>query len=202
MFERYDEPARRVLFFSRFEASQLGSRSIESEHLLLGLIRERNGLARPILGALPLLDIRKELEERAPSHEKLPESVEIPFSAETKRVLHFAAEEADQIGHRHIGPEHLLLGLLRDEVSVVGSLLAKHGLRLDAARQQVVVFVADPPSRAPSTASAEASERVNHVMGLVQELGMALSDDQEAAIRVALILEDLRGLKTLLDGQP
>ena len=89
MFERYTERARRVLFFARYEASQLGSISIETEHLLLGLIREGKGLTSRIFARshLSLENIRKEIEGRTVFREKVSTSVEIPFSAETKRVL-------------------------------------------------------------------------------------------------------------------
>ena len=112
MFERYTERARRVLFFARYEASQLGSISIETEHLLLGLIREGKGLTSRIFARshLSLENIRKEIEGRTVFREKVSTSVEIPFSAETKRVLQFAAEEADRLLHNYIGTEHLLLG--------------------------------------------------------------------------------------------
>ena len=112
MFERYTERARRVLFFARYEASQLGSISIETEHLLLGLIREGKGLTSRIFARshLSLESIRKEIEGRTVFREKVSTSVEIPFSAETKRVLQFAAEEADRLLHNYIGTEHLLLG--------------------------------------------------------------------------------------------
>ncbi len=85
MFERYTERARRVLFFARYEASQLGSISIETEHLLLGLIREGKGLTSRIFARshLSLENIRKESEGRTVFREKVSTSVEIPFSAET-----------------------------------------------------------------------------------------------------------------------
>ena len=84
MFERYTERARRVLFFARYEASQLGSISIETEHLLLGLIREGKGLTSRIFARshLSLETIRKEIEGRTVFREKVSTSVEIPFSAE------------------------------------------------------------------------------------------------------------------------
>jgi ATP-dependent Clp protease ATP-binding subunit ClpC len=93
MFERYTERARRVLFFARYEASQLGSISIETEHLLLGLIREGKGLTSRIFARshLSLENIRKDIEGRTVFREKVSTSVEIPFSAETKRVLQVAA---------------------------------------------------------------------------------------------------------------
>src|SRR6516165_2035893 len=140
MFERYTERARRVLFFARYEASQLGSISIETEHLLLGLIREGKGLTSRIFARshLSLENIRKEIEGRTVFREKVSTSVEIPFSAETKRVLQFAAEEADRLLHNYIGTEHLLLGILREERSVAASILMEKGMRLNTVRDDIV----------------------------------------------------------------
>src|ERR671929_293164 len=140
MFERYTERARRVLFFARYEASQLGSISIETEHLLLGLIREGKGLTSRIFARshLSLENIRKEIEGRTVFREKVSTSVEIPFSAETKRVLGFAAEEADRLLHNYIGTEHLLLGILREERSVAASILMEKGMRLNTVREDIV----------------------------------------------------------------
>src|SRR6478752_1661205 len=140
MFERYTERARRVLFFARYEASQLGSNSIETEHLLLGLIREGKGLTSRIFARshLSLENIRKEIEGRTVFREKVSTSVEIPFSAETKRVLQFAAEEADRLLHNYIGTEHLLLGILREERSVAASILMEKGMRLNTVRDDIV----------------------------------------------------------------
>jgi ATP-dependent Clp protease ATP-binding subunit ClpC len=140
MFERYTERARRVLFFARYEATQLGSTSIETEHLLLGLIREGKGLTSRIFARshLSLESIRKEIEGRTVFREKVSTSVEIPFSAETKRVLQFAAEEADRLLHTYIGTEHLLLGILREERSVAAAILYDKGMRLASVREDIV----------------------------------------------------------------
>jgi ATP-dependent Clp protease ATP-binding subunit ClpC len=140
MFERYTERARRVLFFARYEATQLGSTSIETEHLLLGLIREGKGLTSRIFARshLSLESIRKEIEGRTVFREKVSTSVEIPFSAETKRVLQYAAEEADRLLHTYIGTEHLLLGILREERSVAASILYEKGMRLSSVRDDIV----------------------------------------------------------------
>src|SRR6266853_1074682 len=140
MFERYTERARRVLFFARYEARQLGSISIETEHLLLGLIREGKGLTSRIFARshLSLENIRKEIEGRTVFREKVSTSVELPFSAETKRVLQFAAEEADRLLHNYIGTEHLLLGILREERSVAASILMEKGMRLNTVREDIV----------------------------------------------------------------
>lgn len=127
MFERYTEKARRVIFFARYEASEYGSPYIETEHLLLGLLREDPSLQKRFLGpAADLQKIRTEIEKKIVKREKFAVSVEIPLSSESKRVLNLAAEDADRLGHRSIGTEHLLLGLL----SVQGSLAERvlHGI--------------------------------------------------------------------------
>ena len=143
MFERYTERARRVLFFARYEASQLGSISIETEHLLLGLIREGKGLTRRIFARsnLSLEHIRKQIEGRTVFREKVSTSVEIPFSGESKRLLQFAAEEADRLLHNYIGTEHLLLGILREERSVAAKILMEKGMRLNSVREHIVALL-------------------------------------------------------------
>jgi ATP-dependent Clp protease ATP-binding subunit ClpC len=145
MFERYTERARRVLFFARYEASQLGSISIETEHLLLGLIREGKGLTSRIFTRqhLSLDSIRKEIEGRTVFREKVSTSVEIPFSAETRRVLQSAAEEADRLLHNYIGTEHLLLGILREERSVAATILIEKGMRLQSVRDDIAQLLSE-----------------------------------------------------------
>jgi ATP-dependent Clp protease ATP-binding subunit ClpC len=142
MFERYTEHARRTLFFARYESSQFGSVAITTEHLLLGLVREGRGLASRILSAHGDLDaLRSEVARRMPSSQKTSTSVEIPFSNPTKMALQYGAEEADRLLHRDIGPEHLLLGLLRVPDTIAESVLRERGLQLDEVRQQVATLV-------------------------------------------------------------
>ena len=141
MFERYTERARRVLFFARYEATQMGGTLIETEHLLLGLIREGKGLTSRIFARshLSLEGIRKEVEGRTVFREKVASTqTDIPFSPDTKRVLQFAAEEADRLLHTYIGTEHLLLGILREERSVAASILYEKGMRLANVREDIV----------------------------------------------------------------
>jgi ATP-dependent Clp protease ATP-binding subunit ClpC len=147
MFERYTEKARRVIFFARYEASQFGAPAIEPEHLLLGLMREDKTLtARFLARAQASLEaIRKEIENRAPLREKISTSVELPLAPETKRVLAYAHEESDRLQHRHIGTEHLLLGLLREERSMAAEILYERGLRLVAVREEVARATGSDP---------------------------------------------------------
>jgi ATP-dependent Clp protease ATP-binding subunit ClpC len=140
MFERYTERARRVIFFARYEASQLGSNSIETEHLLLGLIREGKGLTSRLFSKshLSMESIRKDIEGRALFRDKVPTSVDIPLSPESKRVLGYAAEEAERMLHNYIGTEHILLGVMREEKSVAAGILGEKGMRLTAVREDIV----------------------------------------------------------------
>ncbi|HKD80540.1 MAG TPA: Clp protease N-terminal domain-containing protein [Candidatus Angelobacter sp.] len=136
MFQRYTEKARRVIFFARFEASQFGSPYIETEHVLLGLLREHKALTNRFLrsqGAME--DIRRQIESATMIREKIPTSVDLPLSNECKRVLAYAAEEAERLSHKHIGTEHLLLGLLREENSFAAQILQERGVRISFIRE-------------------------------------------------------------------
>src|SRR4030095_12737982 len=142
MFERYNEPARRSLFFSRYEASMLGSRVIGTEHLLLGVLKEREPLRRELLGTANVTAdaLRQIMYARAgASAAPLDVSVEIPFNSDAKDVLQYAAEEADRLLHRHIGPEHLLLGLLSVERGLAWDVLREKGLTLTSVREALVM---------------------------------------------------------------
>jgi ATP-dependent Clp protease ATP-binding subunit ClpC len=139
MFERYTEKARRVIFFARYEASQFGAPAIEPEHLLLGLMREDKTLTGRFFprAQVSIESIRKEIEGRTLLREKISTSVELPLAPETKRVLAYAHEESDRLQHRHIGTEHLLLGLLREDRSMAAEILYERGLRLNAVRDEI-----------------------------------------------------------------
>jgi ATP-dependent Clp protease ATP-binding subunit ClpC len=138
MFERYTEKARRVIFFARYEASQFGSPYIETEHLLLGLLREDKALTNRFLRSHASVEsIRKQIEGHTTIREKVSTSVDLPLSNECKRVLAYAAEEAERLSHKHIGTEHLLLGLLREEKCFAAEILQERGLRLPAIREEL-----------------------------------------------------------------
>src|SRR6476660_1394139 len=138
MFERYTEKARRVIFFARYEASQFGSPYIETEHLLLGLLREDKGLTFRFLRSYASVEsTRKQIEGHITIREKLSTSVDLPLSNECKRVLAYAAEEAELLSHKHVGTEHLLLGLLREEKCFAAEILHERGLHLPTIREEL-----------------------------------------------------------------
>jgi hypothetical protein len=139
MFERYTEKARRTIFFARYEASQFGSPYIETEHLLLGLLREDKTLAILFLRSHAAVEsIRKQIEGHTAPREKTATSVDLPLSHECRRVLAFGAEESERLNHKHIGTDHLLLGLLREKECFAAQLLREQGVTLDSVREQVL----------------------------------------------------------------
>jgi hypothetical protein len=136
MFERYTEKARRVIFFARYEASQYGSSSINTEHILLALLREDPALIRRLrLDLTP--EIRDEIEKVIQRGERVSTSVEMPLSADSHKVLQLAGEEADRLADRHIATPHILLGILRVEKSLAAKLLIAKGANADAIRVQL-----------------------------------------------------------------
>jgi hypothetical protein len=136
MFERYTEKTRRVIHWAVYMARRVGSPTIETEHLLLGLLREDQSLARRFLGspwAAETVLIR--VEEIKPPHEAIPGSFEIPLSSESKRVVAFITEEGDLFSSKSICTEHVLLGLLREEDCLAAKILSESGVELASARE-------------------------------------------------------------------
>src|SRR5580765_2891056 len=176
-------PSRICSFFARYETSQMGSGTIGTEHLLLGLLRESKGICRRFLESRQLSPqrISADIVVRVAREKKMPTSVEIPFSEETKRALHFAAAEADRMRTSYIGAEHLLLALLREEGTAAGVLLAANGLRLDDARKEIESLSGVQPSDVDSSAPAADASRqaaqfaawdlVERIKGLLAQLG-------------------------------
>ena len=133
MFERFTERARRVIFFARYEASQLGSTYINPEHLLLALFREDTSL-RLNLTADTREAIRSEIARDAPQRVRVSTSVDIPMSEALKRALAYADEESKALQNDHLDCAHLVLGLLRVEQCAAAILLRKYGVNLESYR--------------------------------------------------------------------
>jgi ATP-dependent Clp protease ATP-binding subunit ClpC len=139
MFEKYTEMARRVIFFARYEASQLGAAAIEPHHILLGLIREDPQLFSRFCALTPtqLDDIRDRIRAVTGDSLKVSASVDMPLSVQGKNVLMYAADESQQFNHRHIGTEHLLLGLLREYQTTAAEILIELGVDFNTVRDEL-----------------------------------------------------------------
>ena len=132
MFERYTEAARRSIFFARHEASQYGSPHIDTEHLLLGMLRDSKNGKLGDQGEW----FRAEIEKNTKIRERIPTSVEIPLTDDCKRALTLAHEEADRLKSRYIGPEHMLMGIVRAEKGLAARLLRERGVQLEDLRSE------------------------------------------------------------------
>jgi hypothetical protein len=135
MFERYTERARQLIPLARYEAAQFGSTTIETEHFLLALILDSNLASRFLRTSSEV--IRKEIEGRITVREKVSTSLDLPLSDECKHILAYAAEEAERLLHSHIGSEHLLLGILREEKCMAAEILRQYGLSVNAIREEL-----------------------------------------------------------------
>jgi ATP-dependent Clp protease ATP-binding subunit ClpC len=150
LLERFNEKARRTIFRARFEACQLGSPQIESELLLLGLLRENKGtlsLIRDFKASEQ--KILSSIEAAQKQRPKLPISVNLPFTDECKRILgYYAVVEAFRMDNRYIGPEHLLLGILHESGCLAARILIAQGLGLESARKLIFGTEEQPVSPA------------------------------------------------------
>ncbi len=139
MFERFTDRARRVVVLAQEEARMLNHNYIGTEHILLGLIHEGEGVAAKALESLGIsLDaVRQQVEEIIGQGQQAP-SGHIPFTPRAKKVLELSLREALQLGHNYIGTEHILLGLIREGDGVAAQVLMKLGADLNRVRQQVI----------------------------------------------------------------
>lgn len=164
MFERYTEKARRTIFFARYEASEFGSPLIETEHILLGLLREEKALFRRLLPEVNYESIRGQIVTHTKIRESIPTNVDLPLASECSRALKFAAEEAERLDHRHIGTDHLLLGLLRED-HFASQLLREHNA--DIAKLRLEISKMPAPSLLGRSFSA-AAPVLRHTAGTVE----------------------------------
>ena len=150
MFERFTDRARRVVVLAQEEARMLNHNYIGTEHILLGLIHEGEGVAAKALESLgiSLEAVRQQVEEIIGQGQQAP-SGHIPFTPRAKKVLELSLREALQLGHNYIGTEHILLGLIREGEGVAAQVLVKLGADLNRVRQQVIQLVHGRGGEAP-----------------------------------------------------
>jgi ATP-dependent Clp protease ATP-binding subunit ClpC len=148
VFEKFNEKARRALFFARYEASKLGSRVIESEHILLGILREGEETVTELFRRFHVKtdDVRREIEGERVFVERISSTAELPLSEEAKKILAYAAHEAESMLHPTVGSEHLLVGVLRVEGCAAMRVLVQHGFDVYSLREEVVALARDRES--------------------------------------------------------
>ncbi|MEK6665968.1 MAG: ATP-dependent Clp protease ATP-binding subunit [candidate division NC10 bacterium] len=145
MFERFTERARRVIILAREEAGRFRHDFVGTEHILLGLIRDGEGIATAVLQRLGvrLETVKAEVERALAGFPKTLTFGEVPFTPQAKRVLELSIEEARQLGHNYIGTEHLLLGLMKEGQCIAAKILESLGARLEEVRQETLALLGD-----------------------------------------------------------
>jgi ATP-dependent Clp protease ATP-binding subunit ClpC len=149
VFEKFTDRARRVVVRAQEEARALNHDFIGTEHILLGLVGEGQGVA-----AKALETVRQRVEDAAPPGQYSRPSGHIPFTPRAKKVLELSLSEAKLLGHRYVGTEHMLLGLLREGEGVAAQVLAALGADLDGIRERVIQLLAEYQARKAGPAAS------------------------------------------------
>ena len=175
MFERFTDRARRVVVLAQEEARMLNHNYIGTEHILLGLIHEGEGVAAKALESLDisLEGVRGQVEDIIGQGQQAP-SGHIPFTPRAKKVLELSLREALQLGHNYIGTEHILLGLIREGEGVAAQVLVKLGADLNRVRQQVIQLVSGFQGK-ESEASGAPSESAPSTSAVLDQFGRNLT---------------------------
>ncbi|MFC7273815.1 ATP-dependent Clp protease ATP-binding subunit [Paractinoplanes rhizophilus] len=176
MFERFTDRARRVVVLAQEEARMLNHNYIGTEHILLGLIHEGEGVAAKALESLgiSLEGVRQQVEEIIGQGQQAP-SGHIPFTPRAKKVLELSLREALQLGHNYIGTEHILLGLIREGEGVAAQVLVKLGADLNRVRQQVIQLLSGYQGKEPAAAGAAAGEAAPSTSLVLDQFGRNLT---------------------------
>jgi len=176
MFERFTDRARRVVVLAQEEARMLNHNYIGTEHILLGLIHEGEGVAAKALESLgiSLEGVRQQVEEIIGQGQQAP-SGHIPFTPRAKKVLELSLREALQLGHNYIGTEHILLGLIREGEGVAAQVLVKLGADLNRVRQQVIQLLSGYQGKEPAAAGTAAGEAAPSTSLVLDQFGRNLT---------------------------
>ncbi len=176
MFERFTDRARRVVVLAQEEARMLNHNYIGTEHILLGLIHEGEGVAAKALESLgiALEGVRQQVEEIIGQGQQAP-SGHIPFTPRAKKVLELSLREALQLGHNYIGTEHILLGLIREGEGVAAQVLVKLSADLNRVRQQVIQLLSGYQGKEPAAAGATTGEAAPSTSLVLDQFGRNLT---------------------------
>ncbi len=182
MSNRFTERAQRVILIAQEEAKRLNHDYVGTEHILLGLIALGEGVAAQVLANLgvDLRRVRSEIEKIVGTGDNVMLLGEIPFTPRAKKVLEYAVEEAQHMGHSYVGTEHLLLGLIREEEGVAARVLENLGLRLDVVREEVLNLLGEGQQQqqggaAPAAGGSGSPSRTKSKTPTLDEFGRDLT---------------------------
>jgi ATP-dependent Clp protease ATP-binding subunit ClpC len=205
VFEKFNEKARRALFFARYEASKLGSRVIESEHILLGILREGEETVGELFRRFHVKpeEVRREVEGERVFVERISSTAELPLSEESKKVLAYAAHEAESMLHPAVGSEHLLVGILRVDGCLAQRILAQHGLDVYSLREEVLGLAKEKEASQQKKELPFLSEYSRDLTALAQQGGFDPLVGREREVeRIIQILSRRTKNNPILLGEP
>jgi ATP-dependent Clp protease ATP-binding subunit ClpC len=206
VFERFTDRARRVVVLAQEEARMLNHNYIGTEHILLGLARERDGVAAKALDGLNIrLDaVRREVEEIIGQGQAAPTG-HIPFTPRAKKVLELSLREALQLGHNYIGTEHILLGLIREGEGVAAQVLQKLGADLNRVRQTVIQLLSGYAAGAEVRKVEGGTEMMEEELaGEIAPTAIPASEDAPTCPNCFAALDEelaVRAMETTLEGE-
>jgi ATP-dependent Clp protease ATP-binding subunit ClpA len=199
MFERFTDRARQTVVLAQEEARRLNHNYIGTEHVLLGLIHEREGVAARALMSMgvSLEAVRREIKEIIGTGDHAPTG-HIPFTPRAKKVLELSLREALQLGHNYIGTEHILLGLVREGEGVAAQVLVKLGADLDRIRKQVIILLSQGPGvEVTGSASQRRTPAAEQVVAAAQQLAGGSPVGSHHLLEALIRSEDSAAAKVL-----
>ncbi|MCB1009378.1 MAG: ATP-dependent Clp protease ATP-binding subunit [Acidobacteria bacterium] len=205
MFEKFNEKARRALFFARYEASKLGSRVIESEHVLLGILREGEETVAELFRRFHVKpeEVRREIEGERVFVERISSTAELPLSEESKKVLAYAAHESESMLHPAVGSEHLLVGILRVEGCLAMRILTQQGFDVYTLREEVLAIAKEREASQQKKELPFLSEYSRDLTALAQQDGFDPLVGREREVeRIIEILSRRTKNNPILLGEP
>lgn len=181
LFERFNDNARRVIVTAQAEAMALNHDYLGTEHILLAVLRDGDGVASTVLESLgaDLLDIRRQVEDAVGRGQRAPKG-HIPLTARAKSVIELALREALQVGHNYVGTEHLLLGLIREGEGVASQVLASAGVDIRRVRLEIIEALAGREDRERDAVDATAAWNAEEVVARLAGIEAALGELTEA----------------------
>jgi len=205
VFEKFNEKARRALFFARYEASKLGSRVIESEHVLLGILREGEETVAELFRRFHVKpeEVRREIEGERVFVERISSTAELPLSEEAKKILAYAAHEAESMLHPAVGSEHLLVGSLRVEGCLAMRVLTQQGFDVYTLREEVLAIAKEREASQQKKELPFLSEYSRDLTALAQQDGFDPLVGREREVeRIVQILSRRTKNNPILLGEP
>ena len=196
----FTERVRKVLAMAREEAARLHHEYVGTEHILLGLIREGEGVAAAVLQNLnvDLDEIQQKIEDTVKKGKAAQATgPDLPYTSRAKKVLELAMAEARELNHSYVGTEHLLLGVLREDDAVAAPILHSHGVKLDGVRVAIDTMLAESPPvpGSPEEAARHVGREIDQLKASLDSLAALSADSSEAReirLRIRDRLEELK----------